>query len=337
MNQILLLVCLATLALGLPEELSETGCTAPALLQAERGEVGVHKPKSVHEESSSNSSNVSRHSNASKHAKSVHEESSSNSSNVSRHSNASKHAETKEEKHEGSHKMQSHKHHAEHVHQRKPDSNFSMPSYSELDANGDGVVTPTEFQTESVKVIKKIQKHVDNVLEHMKELEEQKLSLEKQIDEMPAYEDLDKNTDGVVTPAEYKGSQRSALAQTLSYKSLDQNRDGTVTPVEFKEASEKWAANMTKRVQLKTQQVKEAREERRQLEKQIDMLHSYKDLDHKRDGVVTPEEYAEEMKIAHGDWDVKQDAKAIEAEPHKANAMAAGLGLAGIATLVWIL
>jgi len=67
------------------------------------------------------------------------------------------------------------------------------------------------------------------------------------------------------------------------------------------------------------------------------MLHSYKDLDHKRDGVVTPEEYAEEMKIAHGDWDVKQDAKAIEAEPHKANAMAAGLGLAGIATLVWIL
>jgi hypothetical protein len=334
MNWILLLVCLATLALGLPEELSEPGCMAPALLQAERGEVGVHKPKSVHEENSSNSSNVSRHSNGSKYAKLVDEEKSSNSSNVSRHSNGSKHAETKAEKHQGSQKTQNH---TEHVHQRKPESSFSMPSYSELDANADGVVTPTEFQTESVKVIKKIQKHVDNVLERMKKLEEEKLSLEKQIDEMPAYEDLDNNTDGVVTPAEYKGSKRSALAQTLSYKSLDQNRDGTVTPVEFKEASEKWAANMTKRVQLKTQQVNEAREERRQLEKQIDMLHSYKDLDHKRDGVVTPEEYAEEMNIAHGDWDVKPGAKAIKTEPHKANAMVAGLGLAGIVTLVWML
>lgn len=315
MNWFLLLAHFASLAFGLPEELSEPACKAPALLQAERREVGVHEPYGPNSW--------------------TFEENASNSSNISRLPNGSKHAETKEEKHEGSHKMRSHKNHTEHVHQQMPHSNFSMPSYSELDANADGVVTPTEFQAESVKVIERIQKHVDKVLEHMEELEEQKLSLEREIDEMPAYEDLDKSTDGVVTPAEYKGSKRSAMAWMLSYKSLDQNRDGTLTPDEFKEASDKWAANMTEQVQLKTQQVTEAREERRRLEKQIDMLHSYKDLDHKRDGVVTPEEYAEEMKSAHGDWDVKQEPH--KTKPHKADAMAAGLGLAGIATLVCML
>jgi len=204
-----------------------------------------------------------------------------------------------------------------------------MPSFSDVDSNGDGVLTPSEFQKERAKVVARIEQHVKKVIKHENLLEDLKLGLIRKIDEMPAYEDLDKDRDGVLIPAEYKTSRHTAMAKNLSYATLDLDSDGAVTPEEFKVASETWAAEMTKEVQEKVEELSKIRDERRQLEKEIDRMQSYNDLDDKRDGVVTPAEYAAERKASHGAWSVNGNTSA------KSGASATGLGsLAGLAALV---
>lgn len=215
-----------------------------------------------------------------------------------------------------------------------------LPSYSDIDMNKDGVLTPNEFQQKRIKVIAAIEKQVRKVIKHENKLEDLKLNLERQIDEMPAYEDLDKNRDGVLTPAEYSTSSTTAMAKNLSYKALDLDGDGAVTPDEFEIASEKWAAEMAKKVQETIAAIGKAREERRQLEQEIDRMQSYNDLDSvKRDGVVTPSEYIHEMNAVKGAWSVEGNASArggIKPDlKAKAGASARGLGgLVGLVALV---
>eukprot|EP00930_Biecheleria_cincta_P027326 TRINITY_DN191_c0_g1_i2.p1 TRINITY_DN191_c0_g1~~TRINITY_DN191_c0_g1_i2.p1 ORF type:complete len:392 (+),score=113.38 TRINITY_DN191_c0_g1_i2:57-1232(+) len=207
-----------------------------------------------------------------------------------------------------------------------------MPSYSDVDMNNDGVLTPSEFEKRRANVIAEIEKRVRKVIKNESKLEDLKLGLERKIDEMPAYEDLDTNRDGVLTPAEYTTAGDTAMAKNLSYKKLDLDNDGAVTPEEFKDASEMWAAEMTKLVQEKVEEIRKARDERRQLEQEIDRMQSYSDLDDKRDGVVTPAEYVKEVRASHGAWSVNSNTSAREA---KAGASATGLGsLAGLAALV---
>lgn len=361
MRRLMLSVLLSVLAMSFAHELLESDCTAPALLQADR-RVGEVQNQLVEE---ANSSKASKGGNTSKNKKVSNEskeekgkKQNTNQSNKGNFSQKETDAETADDEEMVS-KMAAHKNaskkdkneHAENAHGEEKASHQQaskkdnkhkaghgaktlvpgedlpkMPSYADADVNNDGVLTPKEFQKKRAKVVAEIEKKVHQVIKREEKLENQKLSLEREVDEMPAYEDFDKDRDGVMTPVEYRTFSVTAMSKDLSYKSLDQNNDGTLTPEEFRAASERWAAEMTKKIQKKNEELTKAREERRQLEQEIDTMQSYKDFDAKRDGVVTPAEYADKAKAAHGTWSVDETAQ-------KAGAAASSVGFAGLVAL----
>lgn len=288
MRHLLVLASFGFRALATSQELLEPGCSAPALLQAERHEIaGEAAPKEEEP-----------HGNPSHHGKVTD-------------SKVKKHKELPSDEHSVAQKSKSKEVLGDEPSTDQKDdasrgSAAKMPSYKKIDKNSDGVMTPKEFQDESKRVIHKLHEQIHKALEQSDKLEKQKLAIEKEIDMMPSYEDIDINRDGVVTPAEHSQfSAKSSLAESLSYKALDANNDGAVTPQEFKLASEKWTAEMARRVEKKRQDIAEVREQRRQSEEQIDELATYNDLDLRRDGVVTPQEYITEKELRDGNWSVQ--------------------------------
>lgn len=358
MRRVLLSVLLSVLAMSFAQEVLQADCAAPALLQADRRDAEVQY-ELVEEANSSkagkggstsqnlNVSNKSKEESGKEHdanhskktgkvSKKETDAESAHGGQKAAHQEASKKDEDKDvESADGKEKDAHHeaskkdeKHAAGHGERKEVTEADApkMPSYADVDVNKDGVLTPNEFQKKRAKVIVEIETKVRKVIKHEDKLEKLKLSLEREVDEMPAYEDLDKNRDGVMTPAEYTTSSDTTMSKDLSYKTLDQNSDGTVTPEEFKAASEKWAAMMTQKIQTKHEELSKARQERRQLEQDIDKMQSYKDLDAKRDGVVTPAEYAKEAKAVHGTWSVDETVQ-------KAGAAASSVGFAGLVAL----
>jgi len=225
----------------------------------------------------------------------------------------------------------------------------TMPPYTDIDGNKDGVLTPKEFQNKRSKEIEAIEKKVAEVIQQEKVVEDAKLTLERQIDTMPSYENIDGNKDGVVTPAEYQASSNTAMAKQLSYKVLDENADGAVTPDNFKHASETWAAGVKAQIEEQINELARVRAEQRKLEQELDSLESYEDLDKQRDGVITRSEYRQHVQAAKGSWSVESPAAAMKVpgsqaagassanqnhQVQKAGSATTGLGFVCLAVLV---